>query len=94
MCTLLDATPSILLHSRAYGIPRNETKRNKTKRNLLHMQELTSINGTKNYSLPRKLSSPIWLVSQNTNGGRLVIGETRLANYFYKRFAFESYMVR
>ena len=41
-----------------YSAKRNETKRNKTKRNLLHMQELTSINGTKNYSLPRKLSSP------------------------------------
>ena len=42
----------------AYGIQRNEAKRNKTKRNLLHMQELTSINGTENYSLPWKLSSP------------------------------------
>ena len=56
---------------------RNETKRNKTKRNLLHVQELTSINGTKNYSLPRKLPSPDRLF--------LVIDETRLANYFQKR---------
>jgi len=42
----------------AYGIQRNEARRGGAGGNLLHMRELTSINGTENYSLPWKLSSP------------------------------------
>ena len=68
-----------------YSAKRNETKQDGEK--FITHGRVTSVNGTKNYSLPRKLSSP---VSQNTNGGQLVIGKTRFANYFYKRSALYS----
>ena len=95
--------------STAYGIPRNETKRNETKRNEMKRNEtkrnemkskkiLHKQKGTMALTIIPGLSSKTVLarslVSQNTNGGRLVIDETRLANYFYKRSAFENYLVR
>ena len=78
----------------AYGIPRNETKRNET--NLID-KEITvhRINDTtKIYSFSSKPVLARCLVSQNTNNGRLVIDETSFADKFFRRSAPENYLAR
>ena len=81
-----------MISKAAYGILRNETKRNK----LIH-KEMTvhQVNDTtKIYSLSSKPVLARCLVSQNTNNSRLLINETRFADNFFRRSAYESYLTR